>query len=102
MNYFVLMLVLILGFVLGFILGFLLLISQLKKDQKIRKPNDIDEEEKEDNENNQEKVNNSFKERMLDMDDSWSDMNCSLDDIPKEEYIKENRGKQDKAYNYKK
>lgn len=109
MNYLILMLMLILGFVLGFILGFVVLIYQFKFDLKIKpikkqeneKPKKI--KNKGNNQDNKDvKKENSFKNRMLDMEDSWSDMNCTLDNVSKEKYIEENRGKQDKAYNYKK
>lgn len=108
--YYFYLLTLILGFVIGFIGGFLFLINN-KPDKKPVETSSCRQEDEdlqqnyaevdfqyEENEELEEK--NHFQKRMVDMENSWTDMNCNLDNVSQESYIAENKGKQDDAYNY--
>lgn len=104
--YYYLLAMAILGFIIGFIIGFLLLIQSYveKKNQSSQQKSVSEQNKKKEKDNNaktkeqkNEKEERFFKERIVDMEQSFTN---SMNEEEQKAFIETNRSKQDNAYNY--
>lgn len=80
------------GILTGFLWGIFFVIyfysGKVKKKRKIKKKKKSP------------KKKELLKSRMIDKEDSWTDYNCDLDNVDRQEYIEKRRKREDNAYQY--